>query len=91
VQSSGYGPSRTGWRRGRERVTKSARHVHGSTFYYLRDSSLGGVRSICGRRSHNERQFGATVGGRSAQQDVLFAVTISNFNVRRWWNSSTVQ
>ena len=67
VQSSGYG-SESGRAGGAvvNVVTKSGTNTwHGSTFYYLRDSSLGGAAPpFVGFDPHNEQhQFGATVGG----------------------------
>jgi hypothetical protein len=67
VQSSGYG-SESGRAGGAvvNVVTKSGtNHWHGNTFYYLRDSSLGGAAPpFVGFNPANEQhQFGATVGG----------------------------
>ncbi|MGO9404441.1 MAG: carboxypeptidase regulatory-like domain-containing protein [Terriglobales bacterium] len=67
VQSSGYG-AESGRAGGAvvNVVTKSGtNHWHGNTFYYLRDSSLGGAAPpFVGFDPHNEQhQFGATLGG----------------------------
>jgi hypothetical protein len=67
VQSSGYG-AESGRAGGAvvNVVTKSGTNQwHGSTFYYLRDSSLGGAAPpFVGFDPHNEQhQFGATMGG----------------------------
>jgi len=80
----------TGWRRGRERGHQVGHeHVARSTFYYLRDSSLGGAAPpFVGVDPHNEQhQFGATVGGRSsAARRSCLRVTISTSSMfRRWW------
>jgi hypothetical protein len=47
-------------------VTKSGtNHWHGSTFYFLRDSSLGGAAPpfVGFNPSDEQHQFGATIGG----------------------------
>jgi hypothetical protein len=67
VSSSGYG-SESGRAGGAvvNVVTKSGtNHWHGSTFYYLRDSSIGGAAPpFVGFNPNNEQhQFGATIGG----------------------------
>jgi len=67
VQSSGYG-AESGRAGGAvvNVVTKSGTNQwHGSTFYYLRDSSIGGAAPpFVGFDPHNEQhQFGATIGG----------------------------
>jgi len=97
VQSSGYG-SESGRAGGAvvNVVTKSGTNTwHGSTFYYLRDSSLGGAAPpFVGVDPHNEQhQFGATVGGPiQRSKTFLFAGYDQHiFNVPAWWNSSTVQ
>jgi len=95
VQSSGYG-SESGRAGGAvvNVVTKSGTNTwHGSTFYYLRDSSLGGAAPpFVGVDPHNEQhQFGATVGGDPAQQDVPvcgFDQHIFNVRVVEFLNGS---
>jgi len=67
VQSSGYG-AESGRAGGAvvNVVTKSGTNQwHGGTFYFLRDSSLGGAAPpFVGFDPHNEQhQFGATLGG----------------------------
>jgi hypothetical protein len=67
VQSSGYG-AESGRAGGAvvNVVTKSGtNHWHGSTFYYLRDSALGGAAPpFVGFNPNDEQhQFGATIGG----------------------------
>ena len=67
VQSSGYG-AESGRAGGAvvNVVTKSGTNQwHGSTFYYLRDSSLGGAAPpfMTFNPSNVQHQFGATVGG----------------------------
>ncbi len=67
VQSSGYG-TESGRAGGAvvNVVTKSGTNQwHGSTFYYLRDSSLGGAAPafVGSNPSEQHHQFGATVGG----------------------------
>ena len=67
VQSSGYG-SESGRAGGAvvNVVTKSGTNQwHGSTFYYLRDSSLGGAAPpfVGFNPSDEQHQFGATFGG----------------------------
>ncbi|HXY78581.1 MAG TPA: carboxypeptidase regulatory-like domain-containing protein [Candidatus Acidoferrales bacterium] len=67
VQSSGYG-AESGRAGGAvvNVVTKSGTNQwHGGTFYYLRDSSLGGATPpFTSFNPHNEQhQFGATLGG----------------------------
>ena len=67
VQSSGYG-AESGRAGGAvvNVVTKSGtNHWHGSTFYYLRDSELGGAAPpfMSFNPSNEQHQFGATLGG----------------------------
>ena len=67
VQSSGYG-AESGRAGGAvvNVVTKSGTNQwHGSTFYYLRDSSLGGAAPafVGFNPSDQQHQFGATIGG----------------------------
>jgi len=67
VQSSGYG-AESGRAGGAvvNVVTKSGTNQwHGSTFYYLRDSSLGGAAPafVGSNPSEQQHQFGATIGG----------------------------
>ena len=67
VSSSGYG-SESGRAGGAvvNVVTKSGtNHWHGSTFYYLRDSALGGATPafVGFNPSDQQQQFGATIGG----------------------------
>src|SRR5277367_3764479 len=67
VQSSGYG-AESGRAGGAvvNIVTKSGSNTwHGNTFYYLRDSSLGGAAPafVGFNPSDQQHQFGATIGG----------------------------
>jgi hypothetical protein len=67
VSSSGYG-AESGRAGGAvvNVVTKSGSNQwHGSTFYYLRDSSLGGAAPafVAFNPSDQQHQFGATIGG----------------------------
>ena len=67
VQSSGYG-AESGRAGGAvvNVVTKSGtNHWHGSTFYHLRDSELGGAAPpfVGFNPSNEQHQFGATIGG----------------------------
>lgn len=67
VQSSGYG-AESGRAGGAvvNVVTKSGTNTwHGSTFYYLRDNSLGGAAPafVGSNPSEQQHQFGATIGG----------------------------
>jgi Carboxypeptidase regulatory-like domain/TonB dependent receptor len=67
VQSSGYG-AESGRAGGAvvNVVTKSGSNTwHGSTFYHLRDSSLGGAAPafVGSNPSEQQHQFGATMGG----------------------------
>ena len=76
VQSSGYG-SESGRAGGAvvNVVTKSGtNHWHGNTFYYLRDSSLGGAAPpFVGFNPENEQhQFGATIGGPIQRSKTFF-------------------
>jgi outer membrane receptor for ferrienterochelin and colicin len=70
VSSSGYG-SESGRAGGAvvNVVTKSGTNRwHGSTFYYLRDSSVGGAAPafVGFKPSDQQHQFGATIGGQSS-------------------------
>jgi hypothetical protein len=67
VQSSGYG-AESGRAGGAvvNVVTKSGSNTwHGSTFYFLRDNSLGGAAPafVGSNPSEQQHQFGATIGG----------------------------
>jgi len=55
-------------------VTKSgSNHVHGSGFYYLRDSSFGATGSFLAFKPHNrQQQFGGTIGGPLKPNKVFF-------------------
>jgi hypothetical protein len=75
VQSSGYG-AESGRAGGAviNVVTKSGSNTwHGSTFYYLRDNSLGGAAPafVGSNPSEQQNQFGATIGG-PIQRDKTF-------------------
>jgi Carboxypeptidase regulatory-like domain/TonB dependent receptor len=77
VQSSGYG-AESGRAGGAvvNVVTKSGTNQwHGSTFYYLRDSSLGGAAPpfVGFNPSNQQHQFGATLGG-PIQRDKMFVL-----------------
>ena len=69
-------------------VTKSgSNHVHGSAFYYLRDSSFGASNPFLAFKPHNRQQ---QVGGRSAGQSsaTRFSFSrdsISTFSMCRTW------
>jgi hypothetical protein len=76
VQSSGYG-AESGRAGGAvvNVVTKSGtNHWHGSTFYHLRDSELGGAAPpFVGFNPTNEQhQFGATIGGPIQRSKTFF-------------------
>jgi hypothetical protein len=76
VQSSGYG-AESGRAGGAvvNVVTKSGTNQwHGSTFYYLRHSSLGGAApAFVGFNPHNQQhQFGATIGGPIQRNKTFF-------------------
>ena len=76
VQSSGYG-AESGRAGGAvvNVVTKSGTNQwHGSSFYYLRDSSLGGAApAFVGFNPHNQQhQFGGTIGGPIQRNKTFF-------------------
>ena len=93
VQSSGYGPE-SGRAGGAvvNVVTKSGTNQwHGSTFYYLRDSSLGGAAPpfMSFNPSNVQHQFGATMGVRSsAARRSCLRVMTSTFSMCPGWCSS---
>jgi hypothetical protein len=55
-------------------VTKSgSNHVHGTGFYYFRDSSLGAALPFLAFRPHNrQQQLGGTIGGPLKRNKVFF-------------------
>jgi len=55
-------------------VTKSgSNHVHGTAFYYLRDSSMGAAVPFLAFRPHNrQQQVGGTIGGPLKRNKVFF-------------------
>jgi hypothetical protein len=55
-------------------VTKSgSNHVHGTAFYYLRDSSFGASNPFLAFRPHNrQQQAGGTIGGPLKRNKVFF-------------------
>jgi hypothetical protein len=55
-------------------VTKSgSNHVHGTTFYHFRDSSLGAAGAFLAFKPHNrQQQFGGTVGGPLKRNKIFF-------------------
>jgi hypothetical protein len=55
-------------------VTKSgSNHVHGTAFYYLRDSSFGASNPFLAFRPHNrQQQVGSTIGGPLKRNKVFF-------------------
>ena len=55
-------------------VTKSGtNHMHGTAFYYLRDSSFGASLPFVEFRPHNrQQQFGGTIGGPLKRNKVFF-------------------
>ena len=55
-------------------VTKSGgNHLHGTAFYYIRDSSLGRDRSFSAFKPHNrQQQAGGTIGGPLKRNKVFF-------------------
>jgi len=55
-------------------VTKSgSNHVHGTAFYYFRDSAFGAADPFLAFKPHNrQQQGGATIGGPIKQNKVLF-------------------
>jgi hypothetical protein len=86
VQSSGYG-SESGRAGGAvvNVVTKSGTNQwHGRTFYYLRDSSMGGATPpfMTFNPSNMQHQFGATLGGPIQRSKTFFSpVTISTYSI----------
>jgi len=57
-------------------VTKSgSNHLHGTTFYYLRDSSFGAADPFLAFKPHNrQQQVGGTIGGPLKRNKVFFFV-----------------
>ncbi|SPF49505.1 conserved exported hypothetical protein [Candidatus Sulfotelmatobacter kueseliae] len=57
-------------------VTKSgSNHVHGTAFYYLRDSALGAADPFLAFRPHNrQQQAGGTIGGPLKRNKTFFFV-----------------
>jgi hypothetical protein len=55
-------------------VTKSgSNHVHGTAFYYLRDSSFGAADPFLAFKPHNrQQQLGGTIGGPLKRNKVFF-------------------
>ncbi|HEY3971402.1 MAG TPA: TonB-dependent receptor [Candidatus Sulfotelmatobacter sp.] len=55
-------------------VTKSgSNHLHGTSFYYLRDSSFGAADPLLAFKPHNrQQQFGGTVGGPLKRNKIFF-------------------
>src|SRR5579871_5360458 len=55
-------------------VTKSgSNHVHGTAFYYLRDSSFGASNPFLAFRPHNrQQQAGGTIGGPLKRNKIFF-------------------
>src|SRR5579864_6581369 len=55
-------------------VTKSgSNHVHGTAFYYFRDSSLGAADPFLAFRPHNrQQQVGGTIGGPLKRNKIFF-------------------
>jgi hypothetical protein len=55
-------------------VTKSgSNHLHGTAFYYFRDSSLGATDPFLAFRPHNrQQQLGGTIGGPLKRNKVFF-------------------
>jgi len=55
-------------------VTKSgSNHVHGTTFYHLRDSSFGASDPFLAFKPHNrQQQFGGTIGGPLKRNKMFF-------------------
>ncbi|MGA2979680.1 MAG: carboxypeptidase regulatory-like domain-containing protein [Terriglobales bacterium] len=99
VQSSGYG-AESGRAGGAvvNVVTKSGtNHWHGSAFYHLRDSELGGAApAFVGFNPSNEQhQFGATIGGPIQRSKTFFLAGYDQhiFNVPavvQFYDGSTV-
>ena len=55
-------------------VTKSgSNHMHGTAFYYLRDSSLGAADPFLAFKPHNrQQQIGGTIGGPIKRNKIFF-------------------
>ncbi len=55
-------------------VTKSgSNHLHGTAFYYLRDSSLGAAGAFLAFKPHNrQQQVGGTIGGPLKRNKIFF-------------------
>jgi len=55
-------------------VTKSgSNHLHGTAFYYLRDSSFGAANPFLAFKPHNrQQQFGGTIGGPLKRNKIFF-------------------
>lgn len=55
-------------------VTKSgSNHVHGTVFYYLRDSSMGAANPFLAFKPHNrQQQVGGTIGGPIQRNKIFF-------------------
>jgi hypothetical protein len=55
-------------------VTKSgSNHLHGTAFYYMRDSSLGASNPFLAFKPHNrQQQIGATIGGPIKRNKIFF-------------------
>lgn len=55
-------------------VTKSgSNHVHGTAFYYLRDSSMGAANPFLAFKPHNrQQQVGGTIGGPIRRNKIFF-------------------
>src|SRR5581483_3627615 len=55
-------------------VTKSgSNHLHGTTFYYLRDSSFGAADAFLAFKPHNrQQQVGGTIGGPLKRNKIFF-------------------
>jgi len=55
-------------------VTKSgSNHIHGSAFYYLRDSSFGAADPFLAFKPHNrQQQVGGTIGGPLKRNKIFF-------------------
>jgi hypothetical protein len=97
VSSSGYG-AESGRAGGAvvNVVTKSGTNQwHGSTFYFLRDSSLGGAKPafVGFNPSDRQRQFGGTIGGPTARNKMFYLRDMIStfFMCLRWCSSATVR
>ncbi len=55
-------------------ITKSgSNHLHGTSFYYMRDSSFGATVPFLAFKPHNrQQQFGGTIGGPIKRNKVFF-------------------